>query len=163
MNVKARNIQSAFTLIELMIVIAIMSVLAAIAIPQYQNYVAKAQSTRIVAEITDLKVSVEDCINMGKTVIGIGENECDPRAVTSRLIQGNSQIGLQLSNEAGVAQLTNPLTANSAIEATVSKFVAPPLINQKIVLKRNEHGVWTCTSSIENRFLPTGCQHDASL
>ena len=42
--------QKGFTLIELMIVIAIIGILAAIAIPQYQNYIARSQVTRAMGE-----------------------------------------------------------------------------------------------------------------
>ena len=67
--------QKGFTLIELMIVIAIIGVLAAIAIPQYQNYVARSQATRVYAELADLRNTVEDCLNNGKTTIGTGGDD----------------------------------------------------------------------------------------
>lgn len=59
-----------FTLIELMIVVSIMGILAAIAIPQYQTYVAKTQVTRVMAEASYVKNIVELCVLEGKTSIG---------------------------------------------------------------------------------------------
>ena len=47
--------QNGFTLIELMIVVAIIGILAAVAIPQYQNYVSKTQVTRVMAEVGALR------------------------------------------------------------------------------------------------------------
>jgi len=47
--------------------IAIIGILAAIAIPQYQNYIARSQVARAVSETGVIKTAVEDCLNNGKT------------------------------------------------------------------------------------------------
>ena len=62
MNQVKRNLQKGFTLIELMIVVAIIGILAAIALPAYQDYVAKGQVAAGLAEITPAKVATEDRI-----------------------------------------------------------------------------------------------------
>ena len=51
-----------FTLIELMIVIAIIGLLAAIALPQYQIYVSRTQVARVMSEAGALKTAVEYCV-----------------------------------------------------------------------------------------------------
>jgi type IV pilus assembly protein PilA len=67
-----RQIQSAqrgFTLIELMIVVAIVGILAAIAIPQYQQYVTRARWTSVWTEIAPVQTAVGECSqNMGGTI-----------------------------------------------------------------------------------------------
>ena len=55
MKMMARKAQQGFTLIELMIVVAIIGILAAVAIPAYQNYTAKAQSAEGPTLIDGLK------------------------------------------------------------------------------------------------------------
>lgn len=56
-----RGSQKGFTLIELMIVVAIIIILAAIALPQYQHYVNKAKFTEVIAAAAPHKISVELC------------------------------------------------------------------------------------------------------
>ena len=59
------NAQKGFTLIELMIVVAIIGILAAIAIPQYQNYVAKSQVSEAGTMLEQLKTNQQNALEKG--------------------------------------------------------------------------------------------------
>lgn len=155
--------QSGFTLIELMIVVAIIAILAAIAIPQYQLYTGRTQTARVISELSQLRTTVEECLASGRTVIGLGLNECDPRATGSTLVLGGSQVGVPLPSNTGVAQITNPLILTTSITATVSTQVNPRLAGKKIKWLRSSTGSWSCSSNIEALYLPNSCAYDASL
>ena len=79
-----KRAQSGFTLIELMIVVAIIGILAAVAMPAYQNYTLKAKFSEIVSAVGSYKTSVELCNSDTGTVAGCdaGSNGV-PAAITS--------------------------------------------------------------------------------
>lgn len=63
-----QQVQKGFTLIELMIVVAIIGILAAVAVPAYQNYTMKARFTEVTNSTAPMKTAVEACIMSGNCI-----------------------------------------------------------------------------------------------
>jgi len=150
--------QKGFTLIELMIVIAIIGVLAAIAIPQYQNYIARSQAARIMSEAGQIRTAVELCVNEGRTEVGTGAGQCDPGASGSNLLEGAAQTAITLPANTGVPQVSTPIAADATITATFGNAASGVLATQTLTWTRNADGAWECTTTIEERFRPRGCE-----
>lgn len=144
-----KTMQKGFTLIELMIVVAIIGILAAIAIPQYQNYIAKSQVSRVMSETGSLKTAVETCL-----LDGIAEASCQLGWTNSNLLGTvNPQTGLAVTLGEGVA--------NSTILATFGNNAASALKvsgkNQLQWTRDGATGAWGCSTNVETKYRPAGC------
>jgi type IV pilus assembly protein PilA len=156
-----KRVQQGFTLIELMIVVAIIGILAAIAIPQYQNYVARSQAARVMSETGGLRTSIETCVLDGLTSIGSAAGQCNPGASGSNLVTGgNSAPGVTLPSGTGTPVVSlGTGTANSTITATFGNNASTALAAKTLGWIRNgTSGTWTCTTTMDAKYKPTSCK-----
>lgn len=163
-----KKVQQGFTLIELMIVVAIIGILAAIALPQYQTYVAKSQVARIMEETGNLKTAVETCLlegNIASVVSNVAvaaapaAGACVLGATPSTLMNGAGQTPADAAT-AGVNGYPTVALANTgiaSIQATIGSGAATAVATQTLTWARTGTGSWTCTTSVESKYQPKGC------
>ncbi len=155
-----KKLQQGFTLIELMIVVAVIGVLAAIAMPQYQKYIAKSEVASVLASLTGVKTNVE-----AYTVeSGIFPTNAQSSALGIPVIQlGDNDIGIngvQLTQEGATDAGSIKFTFDDGVKA--SALVKGLAIELKRTTKTGE---WTCGNAISggsttlgNDLLPKNCR-----
>ena len=155
------NSHRGFTLIELMIVVAIVGILAAIAIPSYQTYVAKSQTARGMGEAAQLKVTIEMCLLNGRLTIGAGSGDCDPAAEGSNIFVGGSQGSVTLAPGTGVPQVFRDAgTGEVRVVATFGNRAVAMLRQagaDTLTWTRSADGGWSCSSTLADAYRPSGC------
>ena len=145
-----KSMQKGFTLIELMIVVAIIGILAAIAIPQYQNYVAKSQVSRVMSEVGSLKTIVETCMMEGKA-----EADCDYG-------WGNSNLLGAQTLQTGLTAIIDPTNNTAALDATFGANAAAAISGGTLAWDRDNTGTWSCSTDVDSKFRPAGCASSGS-
>jgi type IV pilus assembly protein PilA len=143
MKTNRNTAQAGFTLIELMIVVAIIAILAAIALPAYQIYVAKSQVSAGLADLRGGVVIFEEGIQNGN-------NSGSPASAT--------EIGLAVST-ARCSSIT-PAGAWAAPNGqTITCILVgnPNVAGESLVLTRDSEGRWSCSSTVTSLYRPNGC------
>jgi len=135
---------------ELMIVVAIIGILAAIAIPQYQTFIAKSQVSRVVGETGALKTAVEVCLNSGRLAVGTAAGECDPGATPSSVSGDPGGIPAELT--AGQA-----LAVDMTITTNFGGTASAALVGTQVQWTRTAAGEWSCASTADEKYKAAGC------
>ena len=123
----AKKAEGGFTLIELMIVVAIIGILAAVAIPAYQNYVAKSKFAAALGEVSAGKTGLEVKLNEGADVTApeqVGLNAADKPTANCKFGVVADAGGLTCEIQGGPASVNG----------------------QTITLTRDDAGSWTCAA-----------------
>lgn len=130
-----------FSLIELMIVVAIIAILAAIALPNYQAYATRSQAAALLAELTPGKIGFEQAL----------ADEAAPTTDTDK----EGFIGIRADT---TYCKTIVVTGTTSIACSAAQNGNADFNGKTMTLARDATtGAWSCSTTVAKRFAPKGC------
>lgn len=141
-----KKIQQGFTLIELMIVVAIIGILAAVALPAYQDYTIRAKMSEVIGMAAAAKTSMSEYyVSMGQMPTGAASAGVNTSALQSTY----------------VSSVTFSRTSSTVAQVSYAiQNLSPATGNLIFVGTGGANGVsWVCnTSTVPEKYLPANCR-----
>jgi type IV pilus assembly protein PilA len=142
MEIAMKRVQQGFTLIELMIVVAIVGILAAIAIPAYSDYVTRSKVSEVLASLGACKTSVAEFVATKGAM---------PDTSNAGCTDVNSNYSVAPAVAAGVITVAIQNTNSLADGGNV---VLTPVVGASA----NQITLWTCSTSAPAKYVPASCR-----
>ncbi|WP_180114150.1 pilin [Acinetobacter sp. YH12063] len=164
-----KSVQKGFTLIELMIVVAIIGILAAVALPAYQDYTARAKMSEVVLAATTCKNTISEAADSGLKAAptantwGCGEAGSSTPVASKYVKQLNTTALGEITVTVQNIKATDPdgkiltITPYAAIDAT-GKGTTKMAANNYVTGTNLPIKTWECTFSGDKKYVPASCR-----